>query len=292
MPSAHSSYGHSRSDGTQYVSPVENAKKTKKPEEKKKEKKPEKKVEKPAKEEKKVVSSPKPIASSPSPKPAPKPGKAAVAYSAGKDSSSAHSSPVVARSTTTSSTPEVVSGGLNKTTYEKQPDWAFSERDKNASGQYRHGQFQGSDNPNNAHKTTTTTSYAPKPATTTTSSASWSPKPATTTYNKSATTSSYSKPTTTTTSSPKPAALSYRVGGESSNASSSYGGSTGANTGAVKSGLNATTYEKQPDWAYSERHKNANGQYQDSMFQKGASNVSYGSSSASPSQLRSGGHLR
>jgi hypothetical protein len=56
--------------------------------------------------------------------------------------------------------------------------------------------------------------------------------------------------------------------------------------------LNTTTYEKQPDWAYAERDKNANGQYKDSMFQKGSSNVSYGSSSASPSQLRAGGHLR
>lgn len=234
-----------------------------------------------------MVTSPKPLSSSPAPKAAPKPGKAAIAYSAGKDSSSAHSSPVVARSTTTSSTSEVVSSGLNKTTYEKQPDWAFSERDKNSSGQYRHGQFQGSDNPNNAR----TASPSVKPATTTSSNASWSPKPATTT-SKPATTSSYSKPTTTTTSSPKPAALSYRVGGDTSNTSSNYGANTGANTGVVKSGLNTTTYEKQPDWAYAERSKNANGQYQDSMFQKSASNVSYGSSSASPSQLRSGGHLR
>lgn len=285
------------------MSPVEKGSKPKKPEEKKKEKKPEKKpekkVEKPAKEEKKVVAAPKPVSTpSPaaSPKTGPKPGKAAIAYSAGKDSGSASSSPAPVRSAPASNSSEVVKGGLNSTTYEKQPDWAFSERSKNANGQYRDGQFQGSDNPNNASRpTVSSTTSSPKPAAAS-SSPSWSPKPATTSYSKPATTtSSYAKPTTTTTTSPspKPAALSYRAGGDS-NATSSYGANNGANNGSqvVKSGLHQTTYEKQPDWAYAEKSKNSSAQYADSMFQKSSSNVSYGSSSASPSQLRAGGHLR
>ena len=32
--------------------------------------------------------------------------------------------------------------GLAKTTYEKQPSWAFAEQHKNNSGQYKHGQFR------------------------------------------------------------------------------------------------------------------------------------------------------
>lgn len=255
-----SSYGHSRSDGTQYVSPSEAAKSKDK-----KKDKPAKKAEKPSKP------------SSPSPKP----GKAAVAYSSSPKPST-HAS---------SSSPEVVKSGLNTTTYEKQPDWAFSERSKNSSGQYRDGMFQGSANANNSSPTVSKASGAsspsssPKPAaspakTSPSTTPGWAQKPVQTTFNN--------KP-----ASPKPAVASYQVGGQG-NSQSAYGSQTGGNSSpaVVKSGLNTTTYEKQPDWAYAERSKNANGQYKDGMFQSGGAKVTYGSSSASPSQLRAGGHLR
>lgn len=38
------------------------------------------------------------------------------------------------------------------------------------------------------------------------------------------------------------------------------------NPGVVKPGLPPPTYEKQPAWAYAERHKNANLQYKDGQF--------------------------
>jgi len=249
-----SSYGHSRSDGTQYVSPSEAAKSK------------EKKKDKPAKKAEKPKSA------------SPKPGKAAVAYSSSPKPSS-HAS---------SSSPEVVRGGLNTTTYEKQPDWAVAEKSKNSSGQYRDGMFQGSDNPNNgsvsvSSYSSSSSSYKPisSPAKTTVKSTSttpgWAQKPVQ---------SSFSKP-----ASPKPAVSSYQVGGQGNN-QAAYGSQTGANSSptVVKSGLHTTTYEKQPDWAYAERNKNANGQYKNSMFQ-GGSQVQYGASSASPTQLRSGGLL-
>lgn len=242
----------------------------------------EKPKDKPKESPKPVQSSPKPapkpaVSSSPKPAPQPKPGKAALAYSAG------NSSP---RSAGSAPAPEVVKPGLHSTTYEKQPDWAYSERDKNASGQYRDGKFQGSDNPNNARSTSSSSFGSPKPAQSsvkpTTSSTSSYSSPKTSTY------SSFNKPASSGSS---PSVASYRAGG-SGNSSSSYGAANGGNhsSAVTKSGLHQTTYEKQPDWAYSERHKNANGQYKDSMFQSG-SGVTYGQSSASPSELRARGNL-
>ena len=192
-----------------------------------------------------------------------------------------------------SSSPEVVRSGLNTTTYEKQPDWAFSERSKNSSGQYRDGMFQGSNNVNNSSPSVSKASSASSP------SSSYKPaaSPAKTTVKSTSSTpgwaqkpvqSSFTKP-----ASPKPAVASYQVGGQGNN-QAAYGTQTGANSSpaVVKSGLNATTYEKQPDWAYAERSKNANGQYKDGMFSGSGAKVHYGASSASPSQLRAGGHLR
>jgi hypothetical protein len=158
--------------------------------------------------------------------------------------------------------------------------------------------FQDSTNPNNSstvskpsYSTTTTTTVTttvtttkPKVTASSSTTPSWAQKPVQSTFTKS---------TTTTATTSKPAVASYQVGG-SGNAQAAYGSGTGTSSsgGVVKSGLASTTYEKQPDWAYSERHKNTNGQYKDGMFQGGGAKVQYGSASASPTQLRAGGHLR
>lgn len=145
--------------------------------------------------------------------------------------------------------------------------------------------FQGSDNPNNASvkstKPVASSYHSSGSSSGTTSSYTSSPKP------------SYASAATKSYSSPKPAVTSYRVGGTPTQ--SSYGSSTGvaANSGVTQSGLAPTTYEKQPDWAYAERSKNAHGQYKDGMFQGGNKTaVNYSSSSVSPSELKSTGKLR